>query len=234
MEKPKRSAKGAKIFSLLPKAATFSISNPPRSPGVGACAGERRSERGFSVPVVSIIPKEARHRKRTHGGEPASPKISCMGQIKHKKKAADPAKPRRRPFVYCAVGRLFHRKSRSCTAGPMFRRRVRPGDRPEEEAGQGRAQAAAAAATATRNPTPALGQVRRYASRREGLAGFDWRKAAPAKENSREEEEEDIRVPHSAPILVDGGAVAVGPKKELNLWRRRAMGPPIPLRLERK
>lgn len=212
-------------MSYFSKAATFSVSNPSYSPG-------RRSDKGFSGPIVSIIPKDAQHKKRTNsgrGGEPTSPKISCMGQIKNKKKKKVSAaerkkeketkKPTRRKRLFC-----------SCFNG-LFRRKVRPGGEPPEKEVEERMETKRFPAVASA-AAPRLGQIRRYQSGRETLAGFDWRKAMEEKYGEDEVEDETF-IPHSAPILVGGGAVALEPKKEVNLWRRRDMHPPIPLQIER-
>ncbi|KAF5200180.1 Syringolide-induced protein 14-1-1, partial [Thalictrum thalictroides] len=77
-------SKKNKILSFLPKTATVSFQNHPFSPG-------RDHKRYFSGPIKSMIPAEARIKSSNSGGktfdEPTSPKISCMGQIKHKKKS---------------------------------------------------------------------------------------------------------------------------------------------------
>lgn len=86
----------SKLLKYLPKAASaVSFQNPIFSPG----REKQRlySSSGFSGPIVSIIPAEARRRPRKgddeDGGglgstqEPSSPKVSCIGQIKlHKDK----------------------------------------------------------------------------------------------------------------------------------------------------
>lgn len=216
-------------MSYFSKAATFSVSNPSYSPG-------RRSDKGFSGPIVSIIPKDAQHKKRSSSGrgvEPTSPKISCMGQIKNKKKikikkkvsAAErkkkkkTEKPRRRRRLFC-----------SCFKG-LFRRKVRPGEDPPEKKVEERRETKRLPALAPA-AAPRLGQIRRYQSGRDTLAGFDWRKSMEEK-YAEEEVEDEAFIPHSAPILVGGGAVALEPKKEVNLWRRRDMPPPIPLQIRK-
>lgn len=46
------------------------------------------------------------------------------------------------------------------------------------------------------------------------------------------EYQEEPIIPFSAPITVGGGGgLALQPKKEINLWKRRTMNPPRPLRL---
>ena len=99
-----------KILAFLPRAAspvTFQVS-PPMSP----------SGKGSSSPIVSLIPKEARRKSKSGSfdvREPASPKVSCMGQIKSKKKKKEtvskpklasqefPEEVKRKPLVMLKV-----------------------------------------------------------------------------------------------------------------------------------
>ncbi|TXG59865.1 hypothetical protein EZV62_014438 [Acer yangbiense] len=85
MEKPTKIK--AMILAFLPKAATpftFQLS-PPWSPrGISASA-----RKGFPGPVIRIIPDEVRGQPKTDSfiaREPTSPKISCIGGVKNKKR----------------------------------------------------------------------------------------------------------------------------------------------------
>ncbi|KAG0497790.1 hypothetical protein HPP92_002481 [Vanilla planifolia] len=230
MERPYRS-KAATKKSYLSQAATFSMPRPAISPG-------GRSEKSFSGPLVSIIPKDARHRKKSDVVT-TSPKISCMGRIKHKKDpvavaaSASPRKEkvpaRRKLFGFGACGFGF-----PCCRVRGNRKMERAAMETVEEKKKATRRPAAVAAV----PVPGLGQMRRYASGRETLAGFDWRNDMAGMNggygDAEEEEYDEVLVPHSAPILVCGGEVVVEPKKEVNLWRRRSMPPPPPLRVEKK
>lgn len=78
---------GIKPKNRLLKLASSAVSfqNPPFSPN----REKAQARKGFSGPM---IPAEARYKSKnssyiTH--EPTSPKVSCMGQIKHKKKIRD-------------------------------------------------------------------------------------------------------------------------------------------------
>ncbi|KAK1262288.1 hypothetical protein QJS04_geneDACA001282 [Acorus gramineus] len=208
MEKPTKGR--GNLLKFLPKATSFSFPNaPPFSPG-----REKRHNRGFSGPIISIIPAEARRNP-----EPTSPKVSCIGQIKHKKKLSkskskSKSKSRLPPSAAPADAAADKPKPASAIKR-MFRGRSskKPPVPPP---------AAVAAA-------PPLGNMRRFASGRDTLAGFDWK----ASDEEEEEEEEDFRVPHSAPIVMgSGGGGAFEAKKEVNIWKRRTLAPPRPLQLK--
>ncbi|XP_077231292.1 uncharacterized protein At1g76070-like [Tasmannia lanceolata] len=229
MEKTKRSK--SKIFSFLPKTARVSFSNPSYSPG-----RERRQEnlnkfkhnagKGFSGPIISIIPVEAR-RKTRNGSfdtqEPTSPKVSCIGQIKHKKricKAKFPSpkqekvkkeKPKLSPKFSSSFARIFLAGRRSDVKAEKV-------DLPARD--------------------PTLSQLKQFSSGRSAFADFDWRAdggrnyfSDEERDQSDEEEEEDF-IPHSAPLGV-GGRVALGPRKEVSIWKRRTMDRPKPLQLDK-
>ncbi|KAF5740902.1 hypothetical protein HS088_TW11G00982 [Tripterygium wilfordii] len=77
-----------------------------------------------------------------------------------------------------------------------------------------------------------LSQMKQFASGRNhsSIANFDWTAKIVPDEYSDEEEEEEVIIPFSAPITVVRG-VALQPRKEINLWKRRTMNPPRPLQL---
>ncbi|KAG6526432.1 uncharacterized protein At1g76070 [Zingiber officinale] len=235
MEKPKRSANKASIISFFPKRRSFA--------GDGnAHAHLLHNRRGFSGPIVSIVPVEARRKGNDGAGggfeEPTSPKVTCMGQVKHRKmrcnsnRKAKSSPPRPDP----AAVKRNRRRGASLLLGRMFRPRRRP--------------AASVSASADEKeilrsnkfpaPAPALGKMRRFASGRETLHDFDWTKVVLEDEGAAstsygEEEDYDddeVLVAHSAPLIVgSGGVVALEPKKEVNLWKRRTMPAPNPLQL---
>jgi len=85
-------------------------------------------------------------------------------------------------------------------------------------------------------PAPAgLGQMKRFASGRAAFQDFDWRQEDDGRRSfggsDGEFDEDEGFVAHSAPLTLGGGVVASEPRKEVNLWRRRPMAPPTPLRL---
>lgn len=216
----------------LPKPTSFTFhSNPyiPRERRPEAMAKARTfHHKAFSGPMVSIVPEEARRRKKADEfdtQEPSSPKISCLGRITEKKKKKK-GWCKRPPPPPPPPARQEKRMSTSSSAiQRMFRRKVRPDRRQEDVEGE--------AAVASGSAAPAIGQMRRFASKREGLAGFDWREVDRRVKggDDDDDEEEEVIIPHSAPILMGGGGVAVEPKKEVNIWKRRPMAPPVPLQV---
>lgn len=232
----KRSTRMKRTFlKLLPKAASPAIFlSPPLSP-----VGDRRIEnttklkaitKGYSGPNVSMVPPEAR-RKSKNGSfdtrEPTSPKVSCMGQINSKKKknksktvlpptekpkpVSSPGKSKKNPFE---IHRIFQGSNHCRKSGHIDVKQPAP-DR-----------------------TPSLSQMKGFASGRDAFMNFDWRvhgaAVAPDNQNhcadGKEEGEEKAIISFSAPIAV-GGAVAVGPKKAIDLWKRRTVPPPPALQL---
>ncbi|XP_026665013.1 uncharacterized protein At1g76070 [Phoenix dactylifera] len=231
MEKPPR-AKATKIFSFLSKANSFSIPRLPSfSPGrENSMKSKALHNKAFSGPIISIVPVEARRKEKNGGGldvEPTSPRVSCMGQVKHKKAC----RPKR-----SSPPRVQERKP-AFIIREIFRRKVRPGRRMDAaESSEGR--------PAVVGRAPSLGQMKRFTSRRETLRDFDWRKVERKQEaatgdpekcscsDEESDEEHDMAIYHSAPITVGGGMAAVDPRKEVNLWKRRTLAPPVPLQLK--
>ncbi|KAG9442862.1 hypothetical protein H6P81_018716 [Aristolochia fimbriata] len=240
MEKPAKSK--SKIFSFI-------FLNQPFSPG----RDKFKAGKGFSGPIISIIPAEARRKTRNgsfDAQEPTSPKVSCIGQIKHKKKICK-AKCATAAAVPAAVKESKGRKKgkqHSSAIGRMFR------------GGKGRKGAAEESKEEVdlevRPPPPGLGQMRKFSSGREAFRDFDWRAAAnrgggaalsrqrgyysdeeQRDDHSDEDDEDDFMVAHSGPLvafsapLAVGGAQSAEPRKEINIWKRRTMAAPRPLEL---
>ncbi|KAL5778281.1 hypothetical protein ACOSP7_011207 [Xanthoceras sorbifolium] len=94
---------------------------------------------------------------------------------------------------------------------------------------------------------PALSQMKRFASGRNSLGDFDWTTAQvftpvdsyhrnyysddEERGDSDGEQEPEVIIPFSAPIMVGGSGVSLQPRNEINLWKRRTMNPPRPLQL---
>ncbi|KAL3639011.1 hypothetical protein CASFOL_016918 [Castilleja foliolosa] len=235
--KPKK-----KVLSFLPKAVSFQ--NPSFSPArdkrpdiTSHKLRTHNSRKGFSGPILSMIPAEARRKPKNSETtqEPTSPKVSCMGQIKQKnriiicKKKPDkienirPAGPEPKP------------KEKSSGIKKLFRA--------GKKAGLGSVDSGNNNKPPIADRAPSLNQMRRFASGRDSvLASFDWEKARITPDNGYCSEgysdgEDDVIIPFSAPILMTGardvGGLNLEPRKEINLWKRRTMAQPEPLQLSK-
>ncbi|KAK8580047.1 hypothetical protein V6N13_143184 [Hibiscus sabdariffa] len=219
------------ILKLLPKAvsavASVGFQNPPFSP-----SRDKRGAGKGMLPChfVSIIPDEARRKSKAEAletQEPTSPKVSCIGQIKHKKKI----KKAKRNLK--AVSESTHKYS-----SPTEVKKQEESSN-EKDLGDGD------------DGAPSLCQVKRFASGRDGLASFDWTAqiAVPVEADQHrddysdevgrehrdledDEEEEEVIVPFSCAMAVGGGGLALQPRKEINIWKRRTTNPPTPLQLK--
>eukprot|EP00262_Sarcandra_glabra_P019096 TRINITY_DN7087_c1_g1_i1.p1 TRINITY_DN7087_c1_g1~~TRINITY_DN7087_c1_g1_i1.p1 ORF type:complete len:224 (+),score=33.20 TRINITY_DN7087_c1_g1_i1:112-783(+) len=221
MEKAVKSR--SSFFSFIPKNAAFSFSNPPDN----SSKLKHNHGRGFSGPLFSIVPVE--ERRQTKNGsfgpqEPTSPKVSCIGQIKHKKKLCSKSKRISPP-------RKAEKKP-SFAFRNIFKGAKKSDRKSELEAGEP-------------SIPPSLGNLRKFSSGRNAFADFDWKggrggAVAPAhrsyysdEEIDYSDDEDEVVIPHSAPMAV-GGGFASGPHKEVNLWKRRTMAPPKALQLNGK
>lgn len=247
-EKPSKPKKNL-LLKFLPKAATSTVifQNHPFSPG-----REKRlhhnNHKGFSGPIISIIPAEARNRKSNNetNQEPTSPKVSCIGQIKQRKnikkskKKEDPKSLEKIPSK--------KKKSSSSNFRNIFQRLRKSDNNNNENA------SSIIISSDVENRAPCLSHMRKYASGREGnLSNFDWKSVQITPEDHRkyysdddrddyrdededEHEEEEVIIPFSAPILVgrdNRPNFPLEPKKEINLWKRRTMTKPNPLQLKK-
>ncbi|KAG6704729.1 hypothetical protein I3842_07G147200 [Carya illinoinensis] len=248
-----------KILKFLPRAASamaVSFQNPPFSPGrdkrseINTTKLKAHAGRGFSGPIISMIPDEARRKPRNGGmyetQEPTSPKVSCMGQIKHKKKikkakrAAPPPQDQVKAVSSTSSPHRRDVKKHASAIRRMFSGKTKP-----ERNSDVISPAAEEPAGIPSDRVPSLSQMKRFASRRNSLPDFDWtanqitiidrdhRNYYSDEERDREEsdqEEEEVMIPFSAPMMI-GGGVPLEPRKEINLWKRRTMAPPRPLDL---
>ncbi|KZV20115.1 hypothetical protein F511_00972 [Dorcoceras hygrometricum] len=249
-----------KILNLLPKVAQASVSfqsPPPFSPAgrakwpdLNVSKLRAKINKSISGQVVSMIPVEARRNsKNSETQEPTSPKVSCMGQIKHRNKICKSKQ--------VSLQKVFDNRPVS-SPGPKRNNKTRP-DLPVAEPkkkpeGIRKVFSARRRSDASidhdKQPqpdrAPSLSQMRRFASSRDTFANFDWTTSRIAPEeldvdfNSEEErghgddEYDAVKIiPLSAAMLVSGsGAVlTLEPRKEINLWKRRTMAKPKPLQL---
>lgn len=246
MEKPPKPRNS--ILRLLPKvAAAIRFQNPPFSPGRDNIITKLKphaaaNNKGFSGHSVCLIPHEARIRKAKNESfgaqEPTSPKVSCMGQIKHKKKdiKRSVSLPQDRPKPALLSPRMVKRhasklKKMFITAKLGKKSNASPVDDDKKPS--------------LADKAPRLNQMKRFASGRDAFASFDWtaqiapeeadhghdRNYHSEEESDREEEEEaGTIIPFSAPMRM-GGEIALKPRTEVNIWQRRTINPPRPLRI---
>ncbi|KAF3519786.1 hypothetical protein DY000_02064032 [Brassica cretica] len=224
---------------MLPKAMSFGHRVPPFSPGRDLhhhhnnTTSSSSNKAYFSGPMVPLVPKAARVRRNKSDAvwsEPTSPKVSCIGQIKRvkSKRSSSPKKN--------MIPKIPKTSSSSLAKGDekgrvsMIKRLFSF----SSAAGSGNSSRKSRPAAATEHPVtvvssaavPSLGQMKKFASSREGLGGFDW-----AVEMKREEESPADRGYYSdeerrAPLM------SLKPKTEVNLWKRRTIDPPKPLHLQ--
>ncbi|KAL3514812.1 hypothetical protein ACH5RR_027529 [Cinchona calisaya] len=273
MEKPPAIAKSKiKFLMFLPnKAASSTVKlhnhHHPFSPGNNKVNDAKKlkshQNKGFSGPITSIVLEEARNKSKNsifdNAKEPTSPKISCMGQIKHKKKKmissknksiSLPKEVNNNPYSSFSdyltnkpstIEKKKKKKFFSISSKKIFSRR--------------RKSDASSAEKSKKVPdgAPSLNQMKRFTSRRDTFANFDWTAAQVVpeepdnypryysdeeKRDSSEEEEDEVIIPFSAPILLGEvgpadhhAAIALEPRKEINLWKRRTMAQPKTLQL---
>ncbi|KAK7351778.1 hypothetical protein VNO77_11471 [Canavalia gladiata] len=235
-----------KFLKGLPKAVaavSVTFQNPPFSPGRDH---KSRAENNFF-----LIPYEA--RKKSHGRgngtdeiynqEPTSPKISCMGQIKHKKnKEIKKGKAKEAKKVTSDYKDIEVKKHVS-----TFQKMLFYGAKPKSEGRKSDASAPQDNKGGVVDRASQLSQMRGFSSGREALANFDWKMGQivatdgeidydldEERVESDSQEEEEVIIPFSAPILVGGGVAHthVKPRKEINLWKRRTLAPPRHLQLD--
>lgn len=248
-QKQKKLAKHKnKILNLLPKSASIVAfhQNPPYSPSRDQKRQEMNKQlkshigRGFSGPIISIIPEEVRRKSKSghYQEEPTSPKVSCMGQIKLKKKLkksksslpiltsydhhqSKPVKP-----TGSAIRRMF---SSTITVSKTADKKLNSNSEDNNKA----------SSMVIPDRVPSLGKLKKFSSGRDHhLSNLDWTAqiASDDQKNSysdNDEEREEIKIPFSAPLGIGRlGLPTLQPKKEINLWKRRTMAPPRSLQLD--
>ncbi|XP_010471756.1 PREDICTED: uncharacterized protein At1g76070-like [Camelina sativa] len=256
-----------KLLQMLPKAMSFGHRVPPFSPGRDLHHNHHSSAASnkmfFSGPMVPLVSNAARVRRNKNDSvwdEPTSPKVSCIGQIKlgkssnkcptgKKKKAAASLIPKVSKTSssltkeddkghVSKIKRFFSFSSANTASRKSHPTAISAADEHPVT------MVSAAAAV------PSLGQMKKFASSREGLGGFDWAaemklgedspadhhrgyysdddtRGANLRGDDDDDDEDDIIIPFSAPLGLN-----LRPKKEVNLWKRRTMDPPKPLHLQ--
>ncbi|XP_047963183.1 uncharacterized protein At1g76070-like [Salvia hispanica] len=214
MEKASSKSK-SKILRLIPRAATSSVSF--QNPRVSGNSNNLKSQlyRAFSGPMISMIPAEAREESKSfETQEPTSPKISCMGQIKHKKKICrlqpeyGPVIPSQQPATL---------KKNPSVINKIFNGR-RKGD---DSINRGKPPLP--------DRAPRLSHLMRFASSRDTFACHDWatEESGGGDWGSYSDGDDDVVFP----MLGSGAGLVLEPRKEINLWKRRTVAQLKPLKL---
>uniref|UniRef100_A0A5B6YUU1 Uncharacterized protein n=1 Tax=Davidia involucrata TaxID=16924 RepID=A0A5B6YUU1_DAVIN len=246
MEKAAKSK--MKLLKFLPKAASaVTFQNPPFSPSKDKRCADNANKlkthvgKGFSGPIISIIPAEALRKTKNssfEAQEPTSPKVSCMGQIKHKHKT----KINKKTKQIVSLPKDFKPVVSSPTPSEAKKKPSNIQNIFSSAKAGGRKSDIFSSAKPPLLPdrAPSLSQMKRFASGRDKLTSLDWAaQIAPVDSDHRnyfsdeesEGEEEEVIIPFSAPILVGGSGVVLEPRKEVNLWKRRTTAQPRPLQL---
>ncbi|EEF31748.1 conserved hypothetical protein [Ricinus communis] len=211
----------SKISDLLPKAAgPVTFLSPPPSPA------RANSWKGLSSPRVSLIPKEIRRKARIlsfDAREPTSPKVSCMGKIKNRKRNKNETKKWNNPT------KLDMLVSSLSSSGAMILK-IFKGKQEIEERDASDKSPTTIAERAVRASSSS--QVKKFASGRGVLKDFDWKAhvagAADAESNCPQDDKNQDK---ERDVETRTECISVEPRKEVNLWKKRAISPPRPLQL---
>lgn len=251
MEKPATTPRSKnKLLKFLPRAAVSFSPADHRPDG----KLKKRFQRAFSGPIAYMIPAEARSRSRNFENtrEPTSPKVSCMGQVKCKKMAK-----KKKAVLVPKDSRMAvstpqpEKDTKNRPTGPITP--AGPGPEMKKKhfrikkifGGRTNSEASIDHVNKLAEGVPSLSQMRRFASTRDTFADFDWTTADIAtkedkyldsdEEGGFSEKEDDFDIPFSTTIMAPGpgswAGLAFEPRKEVNLWQRRTMAQPKPLKV---
>ncbi|XP_058077952.1 uncharacterized protein At1g76070-like [Magnolia sinica] len=214
MEKP--SIPKSSLLSFLSKNGGVCFSHHPYSPGLdkridNSNKPRPKSGKGYHNPIGSIFPAEIRRKLNNIGSfgtkEPVSPKVSCIGQIKHNKKS-------------CKAHCVFPSRQLKKPTPPVTASKIYGGAKKVEDI-----------VVDTRH-APNLTQMKRFSNGRDAFANVSWKVEGVEDcwEYSSDEEKEgssgknEFVIPNSAPVVMET-------RNEVNLWKRRSMAPPTPLQM---
>ncbi|EOA36215.1 hypothetical protein CARUB_v10010139mg [Capsella rubella] len=240
MEKASNSNKSTKFSKMLQRALSIGHSAAPFSPGRDFHHSRTAStvHRGifFSSPLV---PTAARVRRSTKNegvlAEPTSPKVSCIGQVKlnkpkcsseRKNKATNKLKTAS-SLSSCAIKEEENRRSFSKL------KRLFSTLSFSSKKSNSTAFATAAVEEPVVAVAPSLGKMKKFASSRGALGGFDW--TVEMKRQESQSDHQDVTIPYSQSMpltQLEGLSLCPKPKSEVNLWKRRTMDRPKPLQVK--
>lgn len=247
-----------RFLKLLPKAAAAAVTfqSIPFSPNKEKRLSEKLKSKGSSgandkAMMVSIIPVDALHSRSRNSSlrEPTSPKVSCMGQVKHKKKLCslintnytyrDSVLP---PLDHLSRMVQSNNNSKQGQQKPAALKLVKSFDDGKKKkkpmtikhmfsrvpSGRRKSDVAIHGPDDHRASSCSLSQMRRISSGRN----FDWTTVAEVVDNFDKEEVKLSKFAVAPEILQECKAVSLEPRKEVNLWKRRTMAQPSPLELK--
>ncbi|CAN8292279.1 unnamed protein product [Cochlearia groenlandica] len=225
-----------KHSNMLLKALSIGHSTAPFSPARDFRHHRTTStaNRGlfFSSPITPLFPTAGRARRRSKNdavfAEPTSPKVSCIGQIKLAKPKCPKTKNRAPHKDHKTTSSSSLIKEDNKGSFSKLKRIFSTSKNPSRES-----NSTALAAAATENPVvakavaaPALGKMKKFASSREALGGFDW--TVEMKRGDK-----DLTIPNTMSLpLNQSEGLSLCPKSEVNLWKRRTMDRPLPLQVK--
>ncbi|XP_033128067.1 uncharacterized protein At1g76070 [Brassica rapa] len=240
-----------KLSKMLQKALSIGHSAAPFSP-VRDFRHHRTistASRGyfFSSPITPLLPTSARARRRTKSNgvvvaEPTSPKVSCIGQIKLAKSKCPEMKNREPNTKTLETSSSSLVKEEGKGNWSILKRLFSTGRNPLKKS------SATASAAVIEHPVvaveavtaPSLGTMKRFATSRESLGGFDWRvEMKRQEEESRPDhytpDDEETTIPFSVSMPLtqrEGLCLYPRQKSEVNLWERRTVDRPKPLQVK--
>ncbi|XP_024008838.1 uncharacterized protein At1g76070 [Eutrema salsugineum] len=251
MEKASKN-NSTKLSNMLQKALSIGHSAAPFSPSrdLRHYRTTSTANRGlfFSSPIRPLLPTAARVKRRIKNevvyAEPTSPKVSCIGQIKLSKPKC-PDKKNRAALKNLETASSSLIKEEGKGSFSKLKRFFSTGRNPSRKSNsidfavESEHPVAAVEAVAA----PSLGKMKKFATSRESLGGFDWTVEMKRDESQSDhrrgyfsdEEEENIMIPSSVSIPLthqEGLRLSPKPKSEVNLWKRRTMDRPKPLKVK--
>ncbi|CAN8312691.1 unnamed protein product [Cochlearia groenlandica] len=232
----KASNNNTKLTKMLQKALSIGHSAAPFSPARDY--RHRRTistaNRGFlfSNSITPLLPATAKIKRKTKNdvvwAEPTSPKVSCIGQIKLSKQKCPEKKNR-------AHNKNLKTAPSSQKGSFLKLKRIFTTGKNPLTKSNSTAFAAAREHPVAAVAAPSLGKMKKFASSRESLGGFDWTVVTKQEETqSKDKEEEDVTIQWSMSLPLnqtESLSLCPKPKSEVNLWKRRAMDPPKPLQI---
>lgn len=251
MEKASNSNNSTKFSKMLQRALSIGHSAAPFSPGRDFHQYRTTStaNRGFLF-SSPLVPTAARVKRRTKNeavfAEPTSPKVSCIGQIKLAKPKC-PEKKNKAPKDLKTASSLSSCVIKEEDKGSFskLKRLFSTTSYPSRKSNSTAYFAAAArehpAAAVEAVAAPSLGKMKKFASSREALGGFDWTVQMKRQQSQSDHsrgfytDDEDVTIPCSVSIPLthlEGLSLSPKPKSEVNLWKRRTMDRPKPLQLK--